>query len=154
MKGITRKRGWTLSLSMAGAFLGFAMAGGETEMKQEDKKICWKTADIHEVDRAREEAGRAFLEFIRVPDLSVGLYVLKAGAEDRQQPHREDEIYYILEGKGIISAGGEDSPVIPGSVVYVKAHVEHRFHSIEEQLKILVVFAPAFGSSQAEDSSQ
>ena len=116
-------------------------------MNQQNEEIHWKTADIDEVDRAREEAGRAFLEFIRVPDLSVGLYVLEAGAEDRQQTHREDEIYYVLEGKGIISTGGEDSPVVPGSVVYVKAQVEHRFHSIQEKLKILVVFAPAFGSS-------
>ena len=75
------------------------------------------------------------LEFIRVPDLSVGLYVLEAGAEDRQQPHREDEIYYVLEGKGIISTGEETVPVVPGSVVYVKAQVEHRFHSIQEKLK-------------------
>ena len=119
-------------------------------MTQQDEEIRWKAADIQEVDRTRKEEGRAFLEFIRVPDLSVGLYVLEAGAEDRQQPHGEDEIYYILEGKGIISAGGDDSQVAPGRVIYVKAQVEHRFHSIEEKLKVLVVFAPAFGSAGAE----
>ena len=119
-------------------------------MNQQDEEIRWKAADIQEVDRTRKEAGKSFLELIRVPDLSVGLYVLEAGAEDRQQPHEEDEIYYVLEGQGILSAGGEDSPVASGSVVYVKAQVEPRFHSIDEKLKILVVFAPAFRSAAAE----
>ena len=30
----------------------------------------------------------------------------------------------------------------PGSVVFVGTAVEHRFHSIEEDLEMLVVFAP------------
>ena len=51
-------------------------------MNQQGEGIRWKAADIQEVDRAREEAGKSFLEFIRVPDLSVGLYVLEAGVED------------------------------------------------------------------------
>ena len=150
MKTMMVRQYRTWCLSMAVALLALALGRGETAMNQQDEEIRWKTADIEEVDREREEAGRAFLEFIRVPDLSVGLYVLEAGAEDRQQPHGEDEIYYVLEGKGILSAGGEDSPVATGSIVYVKAQVDHRFHSIEKKLKILVVFAPAFGSAGAE----
>jgi len=82
-----------------------------------------------------------YLEFLRVPDLNAGLYVLPAGAEDQQQPHAEDEVYYVLDGRGTITVADEARPVQAGSVVYVAAGVEHRFVDIEEQLRILVFFA-------------
>jgi quercetin dioxygenase-like cupin family protein len=37
----------------------------------------------------------------------------------------------------------EDRAVESGTVVFVAANVEHHFHSISEDLKILVFFAPA-----------
>jgi mannose-6-phosphate isomerase-like protein (cupin superfamily) len=75
--------------------------------------------------------------------MSVGLYVLPAGGVDGQKPHTEDEVYYVLSGRGTIMVGGEDRPVRAGSTVFVGANVEHRFHSIEEELVLLVFFAPA-----------
>jgi mannose-6-phosphate isomerase-like protein (cupin superfamily) len=91
----------------------------------------------------RAERGEPYLEFLRVPALSVGLYELPAGAVDRQQPHTEDEVYYIVRGHGAVRVADEDRPVQPGSLIYVAARVEHRFHSITEDLAILVFFAPA-----------
>jgi len=88
-------------------------------------------------------SGKPYLEFLRVPALSAGLYVLSAGSVDGQQPHSEDEVYYVVSGRGQIIVAGESRPVGPGSVVYVKAHDEHRFHDIAEELAILVFFAPA-----------
>lgn len=93
------------------------------------------------VERARSNA--PYLEFLRVPDLSVGLYALKAGDQDPQDPHQQDEVYYVLRGRGKIRVGSEDRGVQAGSIVYVPKHVEHRFHSIAEDLQILVFFAPA-----------
>ena len=92
---------------------------------------------------AQQAAGeKLYLEFLRVPDLSMGLYALPAGGKDPQNPHKEDEVYYILSGAGMIRVGEEDRPVKAGSVIYVAKEVEHRFHSITEDLKILVFFAP------------
>ena len=88
-------------------------------------------------------SGSPYYEFIRVPDLSLGLYVLPAGGTDPQSPHAEDEVYYVISGKAMIKVGKEDRPVRAGSVVYVAKGVEHCFHSIEEELKVLVFFAPA-----------
>jgi mannose-6-phosphate isomerase-like protein (cupin superfamily) len=99
--------------------------------------------EIPDLAYAREGTGKLYLEFLRVPALSAGLYVLLAGATDPQQPHTEDEVYYIVSGAGSITIGGEDRPVQAGSVVYVPANVEHRFHTITAELKILVFFAPA-----------
>jgi mannose-6-phosphate isomerase-like protein (cupin superfamily) len=72
--------------------------------------------------------------------------VLPAGAKDPQQPHTEDEVYHVVSGKGRIQVGAEDRAVEAGTVVFVEARVEHRFHSIEEDLTVLVFFAPAEGS--------
>ena len=84
-----------------------------------------------------------FLEFIRKPAISVGLYMLAAGAIDGQSPHTEDEIYYVISGSGIMRVENEDRAVEAGSVIFVGANVEHRFHSITEDLSVLVAFAPA-----------
>ena len=91
----------------------------------------------------QKSGDKLYLEFLRVPDLSMGLYVLPAGDTDPQSPHTEDEVYYVVDGKAKIKVGEEDRVVEAGSIVYVEKHIEHRFHSIEEELKVLVFFAPA-----------
>ena len=97
---------------------------------------------LSEVAAERQETGRAYREFLRVPALSAGLYVLPAGGTDPQKPHREDEVYYVGAGRAKIHVAGEDRPVMPGSVIYVEAGVDHRFHSIEEDLHVVVFWSP------------
>jgi mannose-6-phosphate isomerase-like protein (cupin superfamily) len=89
----------------------------------------------------------AWHEFFRVPALSLGLYRLPRGGTDPQSPHDEDEIYYVLGGRGRIRVGDEDHPLEPGALVFVAKRVEHRFHDITEDLELLVFFAPAEGSA-------
>jgi mannose-6-phosphate isomerase-like protein (cupin superfamily) len=91
----------------------------------------------------RRQSNQAYLEFFKAPDLSLGLYVLPAGAADPQSPHTEDEVYYVVSGRAQVRVGEEDRVVQAGSIVYVAKNVEHRFHSIEEDLSLLVFFAPA-----------
>jgi quercetin dioxygenase-like cupin family protein len=43
----------------------------------------------------------------------------------------------------MIRVGTEEQAVAPGSLIFVPANVEHRFHSIAEDLSLLVLFAPA-----------
>jgi mannose-6-phosphate isomerase-like protein (cupin superfamily) len=105
--------------------------------------------DAHEladVAARRAAGGRPYLEFITVPDLSVGLYVLAPDQPDLQQPHTEDEVYYVVSGRGRITVGDEVRDVQEGSVVFVAAGVPHRFHDISEELTLLVAFGPAEGS--------
>lgn len=92
---------------------------------------------------AHKESGKLYHEFLRVPDMSAGLYILPAGSKDPQNPHSEDEMYTIISGKGQFFCDGEDVAVQTGSTLYVPKQVEHRFHSIEEDLVIIVIFAPA-----------
>ena len=90
-----------------------------------------------------KDSNKLYLEFLKVPDLSMGLYVLPAGGTDPQLPHTEDEVYYVVSGRAKIRVANEDRAVQAGSIVYVAKNVEHRFHSIEEELTVLVFFAPA-----------
>ncbi len=92
---------------------------------------------------ADRPAGHNYFELIRVPAMSAGLYVLQPGEPDRQAPHHEDELYYVVGGKGTIRVGTEERPVAPGSAIFVPAGVAHHFHSIAAELQVLVVFAPA-----------
>ena len=99
--------------------------------------------DLGDIDRSRRADQRLYREFLRVPDLSAGLYVLEAGATDPQSPHTEDELYYVVSGRGSVTVGEESRPVSAGSLVFVGATEPHRFHDIAERLEILVVFGPA-----------
>lgn len=93
-------------------------------------------------------AGKPYLEFLRTPDLSAGLYILEVGGIDRQSPHTEDEIYVVMSGHGRLTMGDDDVAADPGCVLFVAAGVEHRFHDIMERLELLVAFGPAEESRQ------
>lgn len=102
-----------------------------------------KRFEIRDLQQRQEAAGQPYLEFLRVPALSMGMYVLPAGAQDTQQPHEEDETYYIVSGRGRIQVDNENQPVQAGTIVYVSAGTPHYFYNIKEDLTILVFFAPA-----------
>jgi mannose-6-phosphate isomerase-like protein (cupin superfamily) len=98
---------------------------------------------LQHLETRRVQANQRYLEFVRTPDLSAGLYTLEAGGHDPQAPHTEDELYVVLEGRAQINVDGVDCPANAGDSIFVPAHAPHRFHSIVETLKIIVVFGPA-----------
>jgi mannose-6-phosphate isomerase-like protein (cupin superfamily) len=98
---------------------------------------------IEEIDRERVRAGKLYREFLRVPAMSTGLYVLHASATDPQRPHHEDEMYYVIRGHGHFRPGDDETEVSAGSTLFVAAEVEHHFYDISEELVVLVFFAPA-----------
>ena len=99
--------------------------------------------ELAQLIQQRNNSNKRYLEFLNVPDLSMGLYVLPVGGVDPQSPHTEDEVYYVVSGRAQIKVADEDRAVQAGSSVYVAKNVEHRFHSIEAELTVLVFFAPA-----------
>jgi mannose-6-phosphate isomerase-like protein (cupin superfamily) len=99
--------------------------------------------NIADAEKRREQSGKRYFEFLRVPALSAGVYVLPAGNADPQFPHQEDEMYYVVRGRARMRAGSEEQIVSEGSIIFVAAGVEHRFHDITEELVVLVFFAPA-----------
>ena len=103
------------------------------------------TPFFHIDDLARERAGKGklYLEFLRVPAMSAGVYFLAEGATDPQKPHGEDELYYVVRGRARMQIGSDHAEVRAGSVIFVEAEHEHRFYDIKEELEVLVFFAPA-----------
>ncbi len=99
--------------------------------------------ELLDVIKHQSRSGKPYFEFLHVFDLSVGIYQLLVGDTDIQSPHTEDEVYYVVEGKAKIKVADKDRDVKAGSVIYVAKNVSHRFHSIEEDLIVLVFFAPA-----------
>jgi mannose-6-phosphate isomerase-like protein (cupin superfamily) len=97
---------------------------------------------IDELTRQRAAKGKRYFEFMRVPAMSAGVYVLPAGGPDPQKPHREDEMYYVVRGRALMQIGSENAEVRAGSVIFVEAGAEHRFYDIKEELEVLVFFAP------------
>ena len=95
-----------------------------------------------EISQQQAESGKPYLQFLNAGTMSLGLYALAAGSTDTQSPHTEDEIYYVVAGRGGIVVAGERRPVQPGSIVFVAKEIEHRFVDIEEDLSLLVFFAP------------
>lgn len=102
-----------------------------------------KSYEIKEILQSAAEAGEGYLEFLRVPALSMGLYQLKAGAVDPQKPHGQDEVYYVLDGSARFQTGDEEKDVRTGAILYVAAEQAHKFVDIKEDLQVLVFFAPA-----------
>jgi mannose-6-phosphate isomerase-like protein (cupin superfamily) len=96
---------------------------------------------------------RAWQEFLRVPALSIGIYRLRAGDTDKQQPHTEDEVYYVISGRALFRAGNEQRAVHAGTILFVERNVEHRFFDITEDLMVLVFFAPAEHSLKGASSA-
>jgi len=99
--------------------------------------------NLSELERQKAQAGRLYLEFLRIPEMSAGLYVLPAGSTDPQSPHKQDELYFVVRGRARMQVGSADQAVTQGSVIFVAAGVEHRFYDISEELTVLVFFAPA-----------
>jgi mannose-6-phosphate isomerase-like protein (cupin superfamily) len=99
-------------------------------------------SDLDREIEAGRRRGKPYQEFVRTSTMSAGVYVLAAGATDRQNPHTEDEVYYVVRGRSQFVHGSSERSVGPGDVLFVPAREPHRFHSIAEELVLLVVFAP------------
>jgi quercetin dioxygenase-like cupin family protein len=118
-------------------------SGEKTTPASVETRKTVEFASLDEVDQQRANTGKLYREFLRVPAMSAGLYVLPAGGADPQRPHHEDEMYYVVRGRARFKAEKEDREVGAGSVIFVAREVDHRFYDVKEELAVLVFFAPA-----------
>ena len=80
----------------------------------------------------------------------MGVYRVPAGSVDSQQPHTEDEIYFVVSGSARFSGGDQDMAVASGDILFVAANEPHHFHQITEDLEVLVFFAPGEGTRKSD----
>lgn len=107
---------------------------------------------LEQLLQQRQDAGVSWLPFLQHRSLEMGIYVVAEDDHATHTPHTRDEVYYAIQGHGMLRAEGEDQAVSPGSILFVPAHQQHHFHSIQEKLTLLVFFAEA-GASPAEPGS-
>lgn len=120
------------------AVLGYSGAFGQkADVPGDPDALFFHTDSLLSELQSRDQR---WLPFLKGKNLLTGMYSLQSGEEDKQQPHDTDEVYYVIRGKAKLTADGKDEIVRPGSVLFVKAGVDHRFIDIEEDLVLLVFF--------------
>ena len=108
----------------------------------EEHSQALRTAHPFDIASARNrlEAEAGGYEVVhRSAGLEIGVYVLVAPEPDKQQPHQDDEVYVVVEGRGSLEVGDEKVELREGHAVFVRAGAEHRFVGYE-QLSVLVIF--------------
>ena len=134
------------SLAISAAAGAASAPSAEGAMTQDDSPPDFVA---YTLDELRQEADRErgpWFEFLTRAGLEAGIYTLSAGETDRQSPHDRDEVYLVLSGRAAFTADGRTVEVGEGSVLFVAALVEHRFHDVAEDLRVLVFFGgPAEG---------
>ena len=126
---------------IAGALLAL-LIWTPNSLAQDEEIIKGKVFHLKKITRQRRALGRAYYEFFKADAMKGAVYVLGKGGSDGQKPHDVDEVYYVVRGKAVVLVGKETAQVETGSVIYVPAGEEHRFQDIEEDLELLVIFAP------------
>ena len=104
--------------------------------------------EIEQVRKRLEAASGGYEVVHTSPGLEVGVYVLVAPEPDRQQPHADDEVYVVLEGRGVLNVEGEAIPVVEGQSIFVPAGADHQFTAYEG-LSVLVIFARSSAANAA-----
>lgn len=105
-----------------------------------DENLIGKAWDV--AQEAAMQSG-AWQEIFKIPAMSMGIYKLPAGGTDGQSPHTEDEAYYIVSGKAKLEVEDAIYEASAGKLLFVKKNAQHKFIDIEEDMTILVFFAPS-----------
>jgi mannose-6-phosphate isomerase-like protein (cupin superfamily) len=82
-----------------------------------------------------------FMDIINTPTMEVGIINLKKNQKDTQQPHKLDEIHYIISGIGKIIIDGSEQDVISGTIIYVPKNTPHFFQTNSIKLTVLYILA-------------
>ncbi len=127
--------GWIIDRNTSEVF-------AQKQQEKIDEKV-WEAFEVSDLIKKQRSNNRWYLSFLKRDTLSMGLYSLPKGADDRQPAHGEDEVYLIENGKAMLRIGNEERKVQKGSLIFVKRGIPHKFHSIEEPLDVLVFFSSA-----------
>ncbi|WP_133646981.1 cupin domain-containing protein [Paraburkholderia flava] len=71
-------------------------------------------------------------------DVSVELFAPRG--VDTQTPHARDELYIVSSGSGTFRRGDETCEFRAGDLLFVPAHVDHRFERFTDDFRTWVIF--------------
>ncbi len=101
------------------------------------------------IERARAEGGEPYAVGRWHGSMELGFYA-PAGS-DPQQPHTQDELYFVASGSGRFVCGDEAVEFGPGDALFVAAGVTHRFEEFTDDFAAWVVFYGPDGGEQPRD---
>jgi mannose-6-phosphate isomerase-like protein (cupin superfamily) len=102
----------------------------------------FEVARLAELPPVACPCGQARRAFVNDPDRAASLHVVDISIDARVHYHkRMTEIYYILEGEGLIELDGEQYAVRPGDAILIKPLCRHRAVG---RLRVLNLPVPAF----------
>ena len=97
--------------------------------------------------------GERFLQAMAHGTMSVELYAPQV--VDPQQPHKQDELYFIQTGTGELVLQGERHSFGPGTAFFVPAGAEHCFENFSADFSTWVVFGgPEGGEPDGEKTKE
>ena len=96
--------------------------------------------NIDEYIEKIRKGNQYFHTFINRDSLAAGVLALQTGEEDTQEPHENDEVYFILEGDGFLKIKDKDYPVSKNKMYFVAKNIEHYFHGNSKELVVLYFF--------------
>ena len=87
-----------------------------------------------------QKSNSYFHTFINKDSLAAGILILKPGEGDTQEPHENDEVYFVLSGNGYLKIKNKNYKVSKDKLFFVAKGVPHFFHSNTNNLKVLYFF--------------
>ncbi len=96
---------------------------------------------LKQIESARSPGENAWNPFIKRESMIFGLYMLPEKLNgDSALVHRWDEVNLVTKGSGKFQVGQRIMDVNPGDIIYVKKGNAHFFHSLKQDLDILIFF--------------
>lgn len=113
--------------------------------------MYWKEKDSDEVRSRPIHEGegsiktRGFFDEVSRLPIKFQLWELDPGVSEGSHTHLGDdaleEIYYFLEGQGVMWIDGKDVPVAAGDAVMVPPGIDHGFRNDgEKPLKLVIIW--------------
>jgi quercetin dioxygenase-like cupin family protein len=117
--------------------------------------VNMKPTEAIAYDRGRNSLDRSvwyngtLMTFLATGEDTQGQFALiesvarKGNAPPPHIHHQEDETFYILEGELAVTVGDRTIEAGPGTLVFLPRNVQHSFTIESEQIRMLVLLAPA-----------
>jgi mannose-6-phosphate isomerase-like protein (cupin superfamily) len=102
------------------------------------------TSQLNDILSELDKFGGYFIDITTTRHIQAGVLRLHPNDIDTQEPHSVDEVYFVIQGKGMIDINGQSYAIKEGTSIFVPAGEEHRFHSNPEDLLVFY----ALGSKQ------
>lgn len=99
----------------------------------------WTLSNLEEVLERRSASSNVWEQFVTQSTLRFGMYMLPERLDgDSPLTHTFDEINIVVNGSGVFRIEQEDIAIGSGSIMFVEAGLAHSFHSLEEDIDVLI----------------